>query len=313
MNKKVPNFFIVGHPKCGTTALHAMLDQHPDVYMCKDKEPKFFCKDYMAASQKIHGHSHFYKYQDLSDYLRLFSDVKNEKIIGESSVQYLSSHVAAKEIYDFNPQSKILILLREPVSFMFSLQRECYRRARDDVEDFEAALALEQERRQGKSIPPHCHSPLQLYYKERTRYAEQVSRYLDVFGPDNVKVIIYEDFKEDNLKYYQNTLAFLGIDTTFHPQIVKKQMGGDPKFPRLNKIIIPFFLKHNLFDVLPDQLRSFLKAVYKKIFWYNKNSDTLSPQLRQKLKKQCLPEVKKVSALLQMDLLTKWKYEDLEP
>ena len=109
---KRPNLFIVGAPKCGTSSLHYHLSKHPEIYMSRYKEPHFFGKD-LTRLNKIF-------YTNEKEYLSLFNIVKEEKIIGESSPQYLYSYSAPREIKEFNPESKIIILLRNPINMIYS-------------------------------------------------------------------------------------------------------------------------------------------------------------------------------------------------
>jgi len=133
--EKLPNFFIVGAAKSGTTSLYHHLCQHLDVFMSPVKEPHYFSRDVGVRSFKaddtksifanLRGYidfilkSRFY-ILNFEKYKRLFSNVKNEKAIGEASVSYLVSKVAAEEIYKFNPDAKIIIILRNPVKRAFS-------------------------------------------------------------------------------------------------------------------------------------------------------------------------------------------------
>ena len=119
-----PNFFIVGLPKSGTTALHDFLNQHPQIFMSKVKEPHFFCTDFHRESDAFHDSQLFFHFRDEETYLKLFSDLTTEKVIGESSTGYLYSKEAAKQIHDFNPEAKILIVLREPTSFLYSVHSQ---------------------------------------------------------------------------------------------------------------------------------------------------------------------------------------------
>ena len=213
-NIRRPNLFLVGQPKSGTTALYNFLKQHPDVFACRVKEPDFFCKDFILESDRYHGQQSFYLHKwsrNISDYLSLFCGAKSESIIAESSTSYLYSSVAADEIYKFNPGAKIIILLREPISFLYSLYVQRSLTAGENVEDFGTSVSLEKSRRLGQCIPTMIKYPSALLYSERVKYAEQIVRYFDLFGTSNVKVIIFETFKEHNEVVYDEVLRFLGI------------------------------------------------------------------------------------------------------
>ena len=108
----IPNFFIVGAPKCGTTALCEYLKYHPNVFMSTPKEPHYFAEDFER-----------YRHVKTEDkYLALFGDCNDRHLmIGEASVFYLRSTRAVSLIRDFNPDAKIIVMLRNPVDMVYSL------------------------------------------------------------------------------------------------------------------------------------------------------------------------------------------------
>ena len=144
MNK--PSFFIVGAPKCGTTSLCKYLEQHPDIFIPSIKELYYFCTDSTGKKRA----------NTLEEYLSFFEGGKG-KLCGEGSVWYLFSKEAASEIYKFNPEAKIIIMLREPVSLMYSLHSmHLANGSNEDILDFKLALEAEEDRKQGKRIPEKC-------------------------------------------------------------------------------------------------------------------------------------------------------------
>ncbi len=106
MYKKLPNFFIVGAAKSGTTSLVHYIEQHPDIYMSAVKEPFYYVSD--------HG------YEDFDEYAGLFSGAKNELRVGEASTGYLFDPCAAQKIKDEYRDAKIIICLRNPIDMAFS-------------------------------------------------------------------------------------------------------------------------------------------------------------------------------------------------
>ena len=176
-----PNLFIVGQPKAGTTALHYFLSEHPDIYMAEVKEPHFFCKDFHEESDRYHGSRLFFSLRDEASYLKLFSKVTLEKIIGESSIHYLYSKVAAYEIYKFNPEAKIIIMLRNPAEWLYSLHNQYVNITTENEKNFSKALTLETLRKQGKHLSRRVQCPSWLYYMERIKYYVQVKRFYDFF------------------------------------------------------------------------------------------------------------------------------------
>ncbi len=188
---RIPEFFIVGAPRCGTTALYTYLREHPEIFMPALKEPNFFA-DFLGESRRI---------QTWPDYLACFTGAHEEKRVGEASVAYLSSRTSALALREFNSQASIIIMLRNPVEVMHSLY--CLRKLEnlEDEPTFEAALRADAN---GRSVA-------ELSYRERVRFAEQVERYLLAFGREKIHFIIYDDFKRNTAEVYQNVLRFLGV------------------------------------------------------------------------------------------------------
>lgn len=213
-----PDLFIVGASKSGTTTLYRFLKQHPDIFMSELKEPRFFCKDRITESEKFRRENrknlikkwNFYPILTEKDYLDLFTGWENEKITGEASPQYLNSKVAAKEIRKFNPNAKIIIMLRNPVDWMYASHSQALKSGFETVSNFKKALELEEERKKGNlpklSLLVH---PMRLLYFEGAKFAEQVKRYMDVFDRKQIKMIIFDDFRKDNAKVYREVLKFL--------------------------------------------------------------------------------------------------------
>jgi hypothetical protein len=216
--KRVPDFFIVGHPKCGTTALYAMLRSHPQIFMPAVKEPRYFAPEPRARAQgqgqmqdarppAIHPHRY-----SLDAYLDLFAQARPEEVAGEASPTYLRSSTAAASIAAVQPAARIIAILREPASFLRSMHLQNVHTQLEDEKDFAKALALEDERREGQRIPRGCPSPQALLYSEQVRYVEQLQRFYDAFPAKNVHVVIYDDFRRDNDATARAIMRFLGVD-----------------------------------------------------------------------------------------------------
>ena len=200
-----PDVFIVGAPKCGTSAMHQYLAAHPDIYMAK-KEMHTFGGDLRFGPQ-------FYR-RNLQEYLAEFAARKGQRRAGEASVWYLFSTQAAAEIHAFNPEARIIIMLREPAEMLHSLYYQFRFDGNEHLPTFAEALAAEPDRRAGRGIPRQAHFAQGLVYRDTARYTEQVRRYFDVFGRERVHVIIYDDLAADVSATYCKTLDFLGVDST---------------------------------------------------------------------------------------------------
>jgi hypothetical protein len=196
-----PGFFIIGAPKSGTTALYEYLDQHPDVYF-PQKTVYYFCFDLTFRTPPIPE----------SIYLNYYSHAPQNKAVGDGSVFNLLSPGAAEKIKTFNPEAKIIIMLRNPVEMVYSLHREHLSNGDETIEDFESALNAEPERRQGRLVPPFHNCPLEgLFYSTVAKYSEQVHRYKSVFSEDKIHIVFFDDFKADTGLEYRKVLKFLGL------------------------------------------------------------------------------------------------------
>jgi hypothetical protein len=184
----IPDFFIVGQFKSGTTALYQMLRRHPQVYMPEYKEVWFHSPELRTRAL---GRASNSRPETLEDYLSLFDAARPGQRIGEATPSYLISRGAARRIADLQPQARIIAILREPASFLRSFHLQCVQNRTETENDLRKALALEELRREGKEIPRYAARPLELLYSDHVRYVEQLRRYHAVFPPERVLVLIY--------------------------------------------------------------------------------------------------------------------------
>src|SRR5262245_27125154 len=127
MIRRQPDVFIVGAPRCGTTAMWQYLGDHPDVYMSPRKEPWFFCRD-LRFSDPIP--------RTLDAYLANFAEAREQARVGEASAWYLYSREAATAIKAFSPAARIIVMLRDPVAVMHSLHDLHVYAGTEDIADF---------------------------------------------------------------------------------------------------------------------------------------------------------------------------------
>lgn len=308
-----PNLFIVGQPKAATTALYDFLGQHPDIFMTGAKEPHYFCKDSHEESDRYYGFKQFYQFRDEEYYLSLFSG-RSETIVGEASTHYLHSKVVAQEIHKFNPDAKIIALIREPVSWLYSLHNHYVITTTEPEKDFVKALELETLRRQGKFIGTRVRCPSWLYYTDRIKYYEQLKRFFDVFKSSQIKVIITEDFRQDNNRIYKETLDFLGVSTDFTASYKSVNIRTTIRFEKLTNIVYhPFTRKmaQKFLFFSPEIYELIREKVVEKILWKPDSGQQIPDDIKLKLMKDFKPEVLKVSELLGIDLEKRWGYDNI--
>src|SRR4029078_9986072 len=179
------------------------LGQHPDVFMSTPKEPNYFGADLHRTKPRI----------TLGTYLSYFERAAAQQRVGEASTCYLCSKTAASEIRGFNPDARIIIMLRDPVDMMYSFHSQQLYQGGEHIDDFEAALSDDERRRAGVGIPVNAGVRESLLYRDVARFSEQVERYLDIFGRSKVHTIIFDDLKTYPLTVYGETLRFLELQT----------------------------------------------------------------------------------------------------
>jgi len=209
---RVPDFFVVGHAKCGTTALYEALRRHPQIYMSWDKEPQFFARNEstgQAATERLAETGR--RTLSFHDYLSLYEAARPEQRIGDASTFYLWSRRAPARIAQAQPGAKIIAMFREPASFLRSLHLQMIQNEVESEKDLRKALALESERRQGRRLPRNSHWPEALFYSERVKYREQLERFDALFPPTQMLVLIYDDFLADNAATIRRVLKFLEV------------------------------------------------------------------------------------------------------
>ena len=185
-----PNFFIVGAPKAGTTSLYEHLRRVPGVYMSPIKEPYYFNTINLVTVSSMPP------IRDEAKYLSLFQGVKDEVAIGEATAAYLRDPATPKRIHEAVPGARIIMLLRDPVERAFS---HYLARVREGFQLLSFQEALREDRYNDTYLEPGF-------------YAQQVKRYLDTFGPERVKILIFEEFIQDTKGAVSDVLRFLGVN-----------------------------------------------------------------------------------------------------
>ena len=153
--------------------------------------------------------------RSLDNYLAHFKDAQDERRVGESSTWTLISQNGAKEISEFAPDAQVILMLREPVSWLHSLHSHLVFSGDETIQDFEAALNAESDRAAGRNLPSQTIPLCALNYRHLVCYAEQVQRFWDVLGPEQVKVLILDDMRADPEGVYDQVLDFLDLPKDF--------------------------------------------------------------------------------------------------
>ena len=297
-----PNTFIIGAPKCGTSALAEYLAGHPNVFFSDPKEPQYWCSDHTALRKHLRRES-------LDDYLRLFRDAHADqhRVIAEGSTRYLSSSTAIPRILEFDPAAKFIVMLRNPVELVHALHMEHALRYDEDITCFEEAWRAQTERAAGKRLPSRCREPLFLQYGRTGRIGEQVQRAMEFIPAPQLQVFIFDDFRADAKSVYESTLGFLDLPPD-----------GRNEFPVVNgarKHRIRWIARLVLDPPKPvekvvDFTRRYLrKRRYRPVEWLktqlvqNAERVPMRPEFEAELKEYFAPDVNLVSSLLNRDLM----------
>ena len=301
--KRKPDFFIVGAPKCGTTALADYLLRHPDIYM-PQKEMHFFGSDLKFGPN-------FYR-RDFNTYLAEFNRWNGQARVGEASVWYLFSERAAVEIKEFSPEASIIILLREPVSMLYSLYYQFLCDGNEYLPTFEEALAAENDRREGRKAGRLTYLLQALVYRSTASFSSQVRRYFELFGRERVHVIIYDDLAADTAGTYRETLDFLGVSSNSADRPSGEATGSmTVASPLLRALLNDPVVRGAAIAMhrwLPRPIFTAIQTTGIKLCSFNNRPLKRPPILadtRYALQREFAPEVERLSALLGRDL-TRW-------
>ena len=287
----MPNFFIVGAQKAGTTSLCRYLQEHPQIYMSSISEPGFFAFEGEKINFCGPGDERILNrvVTDLEKYRQLFADVTHETAIGEGTTLYLQSSKAANRIAHYVPNAKIIVILRNPVDRAYSafmhLKRDNLEQIK--IEDFSKAL-LEEEKRINNNWG------FLWRYKTMGLYSQALQRYYDYFPSDRIKVYLYEDFNNQPHEILKDIYRFLNVDEQYLPDFLPRyNVSGIPK----SRILYNFMkneskLRSALKPLIPNKLQ-------KKVVNYIKLNNLVKSKLSPKTKSEIIEIFRDDIVLLQ--------------
>jgi len=209
----LPNMIIVGAPKSGTTTLHYALDQHPEIFMSRIKEPGFFWAygdevELKGPSAILLRHRVI---NDLGQYMQLFRDVNDEHVVGESSASYMFQPRSPGLISQFIPNSKLIFILRQPAERAFSSYTQYLRDGVEPCSSFwEAVLEEQQGQRDHWTFGRHLKYGF---------YCAALQQYLNCFKREQIFISLYDDLKQNPLKLFKSIFQFLEVEENFQPDL----------------------------------------------------------------------------------------------
>jgi len=288
--KNWPNFFIVGVAKAGTTTLYEYLKNTNGIHMSPVKEPRYF------LSLKGEHKTRKIQITDETKYLKLFSKVKDEKVIGEASSGYLQDPTTSKLIHEKVPNAKIIIMLRDPVQRAFSsyLMKKTNGQERRTfhqvIEDY-----MKLGKHDGINVDRTISAGL---------YTSKVKRYVDTFGINNVKIVIFEEFIKDTFNQVKEVLNFLGINSEPPSNIGEVYNPyGEPKGKISEMMLSSDFVYKIGTKLFPQNIGWYLK---KKLFQKDKEKPELSKEDGMFLQKFYQEDIDNLEKMLCRKLPWKW-------
>jgi hypothetical protein len=311
MPSRKPNLFLVGAPRCGTTALYTYLKAHPDVFMSPIKELHYFSTDFFQPDPQA-------TFRNEREYLAMFAAAGNQPWVGEASPYYIYSATAAEAIKAFSPDARLIVTLRNPADMMYSMyllrvRAAAFHPAQETSPSFEQALADGPARLRGELLPHGAPTEpgrcLYLCYQELGRYADRVARLIDAFGRQSIHVVVFDDFVSDTPAAYEHLCRFLGIDMSFRPDfdlsLAQRAGSAVTRSGRLARLLWrprPVIARAAR-SLLPHGARRALR--HRLEGWNDRLPPPLSPDTRRRILDACAPDVRQLSELLDRDL-THW-------
>ena len=296
-----PDFVIVGAMKAGTTFLHSILSEHPEIYMPSQKEPHYFLlanKNDFVVPQGKTGFTGII--EDETTYRNLFRSKKAKQISGEASVHYLVDENAAKNIYDYNPNCKVVMLLRNPVDRAYSAYTACRSWGVEPRHTFEEAIREEMsgERDGWWYAFRYLYSGL---------YSLHAKRFIDVFEPRSIFVINFDDLRDNPKKVVDDVCDFLGVSKLSEESLTSEGRVYATENPtnffiRRIKVVVTGAGRTKEFVkwLLPNNLRARIK--YVLIDWVARadaaKPEKMSPETRKELDKYFVEDQVQLTRIL---------------
>jgi Sulfotransferase domain len=295
-----------------------MLKGHPQIYTPANKEPYFLADELHppVATPRSFGHTP----ATLGEYLSLFAPASPEQRTGEASAPYLWSRTAAARIAEVQPAARVIAILREPASFLYSLHLQFVQIYIEPETDMRRALALEGSRRAGKDLPANLlWGPQGNLYSDYVRYVEQLRRYHDRFPSEQVLVLVYDDYRKDNEATVRKVQRFLEVDDSQPIKVKESNPTVRVRSQRLHSIVhamaagegpLPRAVQGVARRLAPPRLnRQSAVAIRNRLLFSSPRlpDEQLMLELRHRFK----GEVESLSEYLGRDLVKLWGYDSL--
>jgi hypothetical protein len=300
VSNHLPNFFVIGAPKAGTTALYHCLKQHPDIYMSPVKEPLYFIYDseYPVSRHRAGTFVQKIVIDQPRDYYMLFAQVANQHAVGEASPLSLRSARAAERIHQSLPQARLIAILRQPAERAYShylFMR--FNRYAEPASSFAQALAQEEARRQANWFSG-------FFYRTNGYYYSQLRPYYDLFPPEQIKIYLYEDWNSAPQRTLEDIFRFLEVDEAFTPVIRRSNVTQFPHNYSIHKFINQPSRLERALRFIPAGMRN--KIIMTAQTW-NQQHNLIPPppidaEIRRQLTEGYREDILKLQELIGRDL-----------
>ena len=301
MNYYYPNLFLIGGMRCGSTALHLLLDQHDDINMSSIKEPCYFNAElkrqklYNNYSKELEEDLNSYvkkgKFRTKDKYISLFDNSRNYKYRGESS-HYIYSSDTAAIIKRESPQSKIIISVRNPINRMYSEYLYHSRIEGQGTLDF-GSYVNDNLKLFKLGMPTRLTKGL---------YNGSILHWIEIFGEDNVKIIIYEEFEKNQQKVLGEIYDWLNLPPSKINNLTP-QKTGNIRFKKLFFFInSSSFIKSSLKLIFSKSSRIKIRSFFYLLFIQKKKKSDVSNTTKELLIYFYKEDVFRLEKLLNKDL-----------
>ena len=284
---RLPNFLVIGAPRCGTTMLHYSLEQHSEVFVSPNKEPHFFLFDSggarpSGASEPRFETLKYHSAKTLDEYAALFAmATEDHRAVGKSSPGYFMFPEVAARIKARLPDAKLVAILRQPVEQARSLY---IRRSMGNVPDEDPSEAFVAALETGASLPRGQRVGLAI--TEYGLYHRRLTPFFEHFARSQIKVTLLEDLQRDSDAFFADLFRFLDVDDSFRPDLSQRYNElGAVRSAMLQRILSRSHrIKRLLRSVLPHSTAHHLARLQYRVRSANlRPTQPVSPDLRREL------------------------------
>ncbi len=293
----LPTFLILGAMKSGTTALYAMLDAHPEVYMSPVKEPNFFAfagrdLDFQAPIDQRPDGINNTSITDRDAYEALFEAARRAQARGEASHTSLYWPDAAANVERLIPEARLVAILRDPVERAYSEYMHFRRDGDEPFSSFEAALEAEEERIRDRWALGR--------YVDRGRYDEQLERYFERFDREQIRVFLHKDLQEAPDELARSLFSHIGVDPAVEGVVDRRvNKSGIPENPWMHRVLTGLQpIREALAPVIPETVVDWANALKNR----NLQKPEMDPATRQHVRSLFRPHVERLEEMIERDL-----------